>query len=57
MGDADELLLVTEGDDAMLVLKPDHARGPETRYADANEFIKENAAVRVGSALFEGVDP
>jgi hypothetical protein len=31
MGDADELLFLTEGDDAMPVLKPDDARGPEAR--------------------------
>ena len=47
MGDADELLFLTEGDDAMLVLKPNRARGLEARYADANEFIEENAAVRI----------
>ena len=52
MGDADELLFVTEGDDAMPVLKPDRARGPEARYADANKFIEENAAVRVASAFW-----
>ena len=46
MGDADELLFVTEGDDAMPVLKPDSARGLEARYAYANEFIEEDAAVR-----------
>ena len=51
MGDADELLFVTEGDDAMPVLKPDRARGPEARYADAHEFIEEDAAVRVASAF------
>ena len=51
MGDADELLFVTEGDNAMPVLKPDSARSLEARYADANEFIEEDAAVRVASAF------
>ena len=36
----------------MPVLKPDRARGPEARYADANEFIEEDAAVRVASAFW-----
>ena len=56
MGEADELLFVTEGDDAMPVLKPDRARGPQTRYAYANEFIEEDAAVRVASALWHEFD-
>ena len=51
MGDADELLFVTEGDDAMPVLKPDRARGPEARRGEAHEFIEEDAAVRVASAF------
>ena len=51
MGDADELLFVTEGDSAMPVLKPNSARGLEARYAYANEFIEEDAAVRVASAF------
>ena len=34
------------------VLKPDRARGLEARYADANEFIEEDAAVRVASAFW-----
>ena len=51
MGEADELLFLTEGDDAMLVLKPNRARGLEARYADAHEFIEENAAVRIGLEL------
>jgi hypothetical protein len=29
MGEADELLFVTEGDDATPVLKPDRTRGPQ----------------------------
>ena len=51
MGETHELLFVTEGDNAMPVLKPDHARGPEARYADASEFIEEDAAVRIASAF------
>ena len=58
MGDADELLSVAEGDNAMPVLKPDSARGLEARYAYANEFIEEDAAVRVASAFrHEPVNP
>jgi len=52
MGDADELLFVTEVDDAVLVLKPNRARGLQARYAHANKFIEENAAVRVASAFW-----
>ena len=51
MGDADELLFVPEGDDAMPVLKPDRARGLQARYADAYEFIEEDAVVRVAPAF------
>jgi hypothetical protein len=51
MGDADELLFVTEGYEGLPVFKPDRVRGPEARYADANEFIEENAAVRVAPAF------
>ena len=51
MSDADEFGLLAEGYEGLLVFKPDRARGPEARYADANEFIKENAAVRVASAF------
>ena len=43
MGDADELLFVTEGDDAMPVLKPDRARGLEARRGEAHEFVEEDA--------------
>ena len=35
----------------MPVLKPDSTRGLEARYAYANEFIEEDAAVRVASAF------
>ncbi len=52
MGDADELLFVTEGDNAMSVLKPDSARGPQARYADANKFVEENAAARIDRAFW-----
>ena len=51
MGDADELLFVTEGDDAVPVLKPNRARGLEARRGEAHEFVEEKAAVRVGSAF------
>ena len=51
MGDADELLFVAEGDDAMPVLKPDRARGLEARRGQAHEFIEENAAVRIASRV------
>ena len=51
MSDADELLFVTEGDDAMPVLKPDRARGPQTRRGEAHEFVEESAAARVASAF------
>ena len=52
MRDADELFFVTEGDDAMPVLKSDRARGLEARRGDAHEFIEEDAAIRVASALW-----
>ena len=51
MGDADELLFVTEGDDAMPVLKPDRARGPQARRGEAPELVEEDATVRVASAF------
>ena len=51
MGDADELLFVTKGDDAMPVLKPDRARGLEARCGEAHELIEEDAAGRVASAF------
>jgi hypothetical protein len=41
MGDADDLLFVTKRYESLLVLKPDHARGPEARYAEAREFMKK----------------
>ena len=51
MGDADEFGLLAERYEALPVLKPDHARGPEARRGEANEFIEEDAAVRVASAF------
>ena len=54
MGDADELLFVTEGDDAMPVLEPDRARGPKARRGEAHEFVEEDAAVRVACAFWHG---
>ena len=41
MGDTDELLFLTEGDDAMSVLKPDRARGLEARRGKARELSKK----------------
>ena len=57
MGDADAfaafvaMVLVTEGDNAMPVLKPDRARGLEARRGEAHELIEEDAAVRVATAF------
>jgi hypothetical protein len=51
MGDADELLFVPEGDDAMPVLKRDRARGLEARRGKAQELVEEKAVVRVASAF------
>jgi hypothetical protein len=51
MGDADKLLFVTEGDDAMPVLEPDYPRGPQTRRGKAHQFIEEDAAVCVAPAF------
>jgi hypothetical protein len=52
MGDADELLLVTEGDDAPPVLKPHLARGREARRGKARQLVEEDAAIRVASAFW-----
>jgi hypothetical protein len=51
MRDADEFGLLAERYVGPLVLKPNQARGLEARYADANEFIEEDAAVRAASAF------
>ena len=51
MGDADELLFLTEGDDAIPVFKPDRARGLEARRGQAHEFIEENTVVGLASAF------
>ena len=55
MSDADEFGLLAERYAGPLVLKPDHARGLEARYADAHEFIEEDAVVRVASAFWHEV--
>ena len=52
MGEADEPLFVTEGNDAMPVLEPDRARGPQTRRGKAHQFVEEGATVRVDSAFW-----
>ena len=51
MGDADEFGLLAERYEGPLVLKPDHARGPEARRGDANKFVEEDAAVRIDRAF------
>ena len=55
MGDADELLFLTEGDDAMPVLKPDRARGLEARRGKARQFVEEDASVRIDPAFWHEV--
>ena len=51
VGDTDEFGLLAERYQGPLVLKPDHARGPEARYTDAHDFVEEGAVVRVASAF------
>ena len=51
MSDADELGLLAERYASPLVLEPDRVRRLEARYADAKEFVEENAVVRVDSAF------
>ena len=57
MGDADAFaasaatVLVAEGDESVPVLKSDSARGLEARRGEAQEFVEENATVRVASAF------
>ena len=46
------MVLVAEGDDAMPVLKPDRARGLEARRVEAQEFVEEDAAVRIDPAFW-----
>ena len=41
MGDADQLLFLTKGDDAMPVLKPNRPRGPEGDAAQAMSLSKK----------------
>jgi hypothetical protein len=43
-------IVLVEGDDAMPVLKPDGARGPEARRGKAHQVIKEDAANRIDPA-------
>ena len=45
------VFLVAEGDNAMLVLKPDLALGLEVRRVEAREFVEEAAACRIGPAF------
>lgn len=52
MSDADEFVLLAERYDGLPVLKSDSARGLEARYAEANKFVKEDAAIRVDSAFW-----
>jgi hypothetical protein len=56
MNDADELLLVAEGDDALPVLKPDRSRGPKVRSTKAHEFVEENATFRVDSTFWHELE-
>ena len=51
MSDADEFGLLAEWYEGLLVLEPDHARGLEARYTDANKFVEEDAVVRIASAF------
>jgi hypothetical protein len=51
MGDADEFLFVTEGDEPIPVLKSDRARGLEAGRGEAIEFVKEEAVIRIASAF------
>jgi hypothetical protein len=51
MSGADDLGPLAERYKSLLVLKPDSARGPEARYANASKFIKEDAVVRVAPAF------
>jgi hypothetical protein len=55
MGDADEFGLLAERYAGPLVLEPDHARGPQARYADAKKFIEENAATRIDRAFWHEI--
>ena len=52
MSDADEFVLLAERYESLPVLKSDSARGFEARYADANELVEENAAIRIVPALW-----
>ena len=58
MGDGDAfatlnaIAFVTQGDDTMPVFKPDHARSPQARRVEAQEFVEEAAACRIGPAFW-----
>ena len=58
MGDADAfaafaaMVLVAEGDDAMPVPKPDRARSRQARRVEAQEFVEEAAACRIGPTFW-----
>jgi hypothetical protein len=61
MGDADAfaafavMVLVAEGDESVPVLKSDSARGLEARRGEAQEFVEEAAACRIGPAFWHEV--
>ena len=61
MGDADAFaasyaaVLVAEGDNAMPVLDPDGARSPQARRVEAQEFVEEAAACRIGPSFWHEV--
>jgi hypothetical protein len=55
MGDADELLFVLEGDDALPVPELDRARSPQARRVEAREFVEEEAACRIDPAFWHEV--
>jgi hypothetical protein len=61
MGDADAfaafnaMVLVAEGDNTMPVFKPDRARSPQARRVEAQEFVEEAAACRIGPAFWHEV--
>jgi len=56
MGDADEFRPPAERNKYLPVLEPDRARSLEARRGEAHEFVEENAAIRVASALWHKVE-
>jgi hypothetical protein len=52
MGDADDFRPPAERNKDLPVLEPDRPRGPEARHGEADEFVEEDAGVRVYSALW-----